>query len=295
MSAARRPAIGAEALAAKGWWRTQRFLLLRRLTQAAVLLLFLSGPWWGVWIAKGNLASSLTLGVLPLTDPFLLLQSLAARHSLATTALLGAAIVGVFYLLVGGRAYCAWVCPMNVVTDTAAWARRRLGLRSGARLSRRWRWALLAIALASAGATGTLAWELVNPVTALQRGLLFGMGAAWALAAGVFLFDLFVVPRGWCGHLCPMGATYALLNRFALLRVVARRREACHDCADCYAVCPEPLILKPALKGSGTPVITSMHCTQCARCLDVCSKDVFTFGTRFAAPPASQNDTRPRT
>lgn len=289
-----RPAIGAEARAAKGWLGAHRFLLLRRGTQAAVLLLFLAGPWWGVWIAKGNLASSLTLGVLPLTDPFLLLQSLAAGHAVATGALLGAALVVGVYLLVGGRVYCAWVCPMNVVTDSAAWLRRRTNLRSSARASRHWRWALLAVALLGAVATGTLAWELVNPVTALQRALVFGFGAAGAtglaLVLAVFLFDLFVLPRGWCGHLCPMGATYALINRLGVLRVVARRREACNDCADCYAVCPEPLVIKPALKGSGSRVIASAHCTNCARCLDVCSKDVFAFGTRFgggasAAPP----------
>jgi ferredoxin-type protein NapH len=272
-------------MAAKGWFAAHRFLLLRRATQAAILLLFLAGPWWGVWITKGSLASSLTLGVLPMTDPFLLLQSLAAGHPVAASALAGAVTVLVLYLAVGGRAYCAWVCPMNAVTDTAAWARRRLNLRGGARASRHWRWALLAVTLLSAGATGTLAWELVNPVTALQRALVFGFAAAGAtglaLVLAVFLFDLFVLPRGWCGHLCPMGATYALINRFSLLRVVARRREACNDCADCYAVCPEPLVIKPALKGQGSRVITSAHCTNCARCLDVCSKDVFAFGTRF--------------
>jgi ferredoxin-type protein NapH len=300
----RKPLLGAEALAAKGWWGMHRFLVLRRLTQLAVLLLFLSGPWWGVWIAKGNLASSLTLGVLPLTDPFLLLQSLSAGHAVAGTALLGAAIAAAFYLLVGGRVYCAWVCPMNVVTDGASWLRRRLNVRSSARVSRHWRWALLGVAVASAAATGTLAWELVNPVTALQRALIFGFTATGAFGLGlvvaVFLFDLFVLPRGWCGHLCPMGATYALLNRFALTRVVARRREACNDCADCYAVCPEPLILKPALKGTGTRVIDSAHCTNCARCIDLCSKDVFAFGTRFGgrapgAPAATRTNPAERT
>ena len=30
----------------------------------------------------------------------------------------------------------------------------------------------------------------------VMRGLLFGMGAGWALLAVLFLFDLFVVERG---------------------------------------------------------------------------------------------------
>lgn len=69
---------GSDARRDKGWWGANRFLILRRLSQFLVLMLFLSGPWFGVWIAKGNLASSLTLDVLPLTDPYLFLQSLSA-------------------------------------------------------------------------------------------------------------------------------------------------------------------------------------------------------------------------
>ena len=189
--------------------------------------------------------------------------------------------------LVGGRAYCAWVCPMNPVTDAAAWLRRRLGLTRGARLSPATRGWLLAMTLVLAALTGTIAWELVNPVSILHRGLIFGMGAAWFVVLAIFLFDLFVAERGWCAHLCPVGAFYGLLGRAAVLRVVAVRRAQCNDCADCYAVCPEPKVIKPALKGERegrSPVILGAECTNCARCLDVCSKDVFAFGTRFHKP-----------
>jgi ferredoxin-type protein NapH len=87
-----------------------------------------------------------------------------------------------------------------------------------------------------------------------------------------------------------VGAFYGLLGRASVLRVVASRRAACNDCADCYAVCPEPLIIKPALKavdGAG-PVITSAQCTNCARCMDVCAKDVFQLGSRWSAAAPSQ-------
>lgn len=274
--------IGAEALAAKGWWLSHRFLLLRRFTQVAILALFLAGPWFGWWVVKGNLASSLTLGVLPLTDPYVFLQSLAAGHKPLATAAIGAGIVLVFYLLAGGRSYCSWVCPVNPLTDAASWLRRRLGLRGGLRMSRSLRFAVLATTLVVAAATGTIAWELVNPVSMLHRGLIFGLGAAWVVVLAVFLFDLLVAEHGWCGHLCPVGAFYSLPGQFSLLRVAATRRQACNDCADCYAVCPEPTIIKPALKGDGSPVILSAQCTNCGRCLDVCSKDVFTFGPRRA-------------
>ena len=278
---------GTEAVLARGWLAAHRWLLARRAVQLVILALFLAGPLAGWWIVKGNLNYSDTLGVLPLSDPYVVLQSLAAGHLPQSRVLIGALIVLVTYLLVGGRVYCSWVCPLTPVTDAAAWLRRRLGLARGARLSPRTRLWLLAMTLAVAALTGSIAWELVNPVSIVHRGIIFGMGAAWAVVAAVFLFDVFVAERGWCGHLCPAGAFYGVLGRFALLRVAAVRRTRCNDCGDCYAVCPEPRVIKPALKGKAaghTPVILDSACTNCARCLDVCSKDVFAFGTRYTRP-----------
>lgn len=274
---------GREAVAARGWLHAHKWLLLRRLSQFGILALFLAGPWLGVWIVKGNLSSSLTLGVLPLTDPYVLLQSLAAGIVPAGTALLGAAIVLAFYLLVGGRVFCAWVCPVNVVTDAAAWARRRLGLKSGRAPDANTRHWLLAGTLAAAAITGRLAWEWVNPVSLAHRGLIFGMGAGIFVLLGIFLYDLLIASRGWCGRLCPMGAFYGLLGRKALLRVAAPNRAACDDCMDCFAVCPEPQVIRPALKQAGqqSPVIYASDCTTCGRCIDVCAKQVFKLTHRF--------------
>jgi ferredoxin-type protein NapH len=269
--------------------RFGRFLLARRAAQLGILALFLAGPLAGLWIVKGNLNFSYTLNFLPLADPYVLAQSLLARHAPEAKALVGAAIVLALYLVVGGRAYCAWVCPMNMVTDAAAWLRARLGVRSSTYLSRSTRYWILAMTLVLALVTGTIAWELVNPVSMLHRGLIFGFGAAWAVVLAVFLFDLFVASRGWCGHLCPVGAFYSLLGRFAVLRVSAVRRAQCDDCMDCYAVCPEPPVITPALKGAlrgaakgAGPVILARNCTNCGRCIDVCAQRVFEFGTRFA-------------
>jgi ferredoxin-type protein NapH len=276
---------GAEAVKLKGWFAAHRYLILRRISQLAILGLFLAGPLLGVWIVKGNIASSLTLGVLPLTDPLVLLQVFASGHVPETAALIGAAIVLVFYLLVGGRAYCSWVCPVNIVTDAAEWLRCRLGVKGGAHFSDKTRYWMLGAILLLAAVSGSIAWELVNPVSMVYRGLVFGMGLAWGIVAAVFLLDLFVGRRAWCGHLCPVGAFYGLLGEGALLRVAAEKREQCDDCMDCFAICPEHQVIKPALKGAdkgiGT-VIMSGHCTNCGRCIDVCARDVFAFTTRFS-------------
>lgn len=299
MPASRRP--GAGATAVKGWFASHRWLLARRVSQLVVLGLFMIGPLAGVWIVKGNLNYSYTLDLLPLADPHVLLQSLVAGSSPESRALIGAAIVLAFYLLVGGRVYCSWVCPVNPVTDFAAWLRRRLRIGKSVRVSRNLRYWLLGATLVLAGATGTIAWELVNPVSMLHRGLIFGVGAAWVVVLAVFLFDLLFSQRGWCGHLCPVGAFYGIVGAASPVRVTAPRRAFCDNCNDCYAVCPEMHVIKPALKGAPTgasPVILSPECTNCGRCIDVCAKDVFRFGLRFdhredASTPAAAGAVAP--
>lgn len=274
---------GAEAIAEKGWLAAHKWLILRRLSQVGILLLFLVGPCFGLWIVKGNLNYSYTLDVLPLADPYLLLQMLATGHLPEKLAIVGVALVLLFYLLVGGRTYCSFVCPVNLLTDAANWLRSRLGLKGGAHLSRATRYWVLGMTLVVAAATGTLAWEMINPVSLLHRGLIFGLGLAWTVLLAIFLFDLFVMRHGWCGHLCPVGAFYSLIGKLSVLRIRLPDRAACNDCMDCFAVCPEQQVIRPALKAVGgtPPVILAANCTNCGRCIDVCSKNVFRLGSRF--------------
>jgi ferredoxin-type protein NapH len=278
--------IGAEAIAEKGWLRAHKWLILRRTSQLGILFAFLVGPWFGIWVVKGNLSYSYTLGVLPLADPYVLLQAMLGGRLPEVLALLGAGLVVLFYLLVGGRNYCSWVCPVNPVTDLASWLRRRFNLKSGMRLSSSTRLWMLGMTLVVSLVTGTIAWEMLNPVSMLHRGLIFGMGLGWLVILSVFLFDLFVAQRGWCGHVCPVGAFYGLIGKASVLRVHLPKREACNNCMDCYAVCPEFKIIKPALKAvdGAPPIIFDAQCTNCGRCIDVCSKDVFAFGSRFKVP-----------
>ena len=276
---------GKQAIISKGWFGAHRWLTFRRVSQFSILALFLAGPLLGIWIVIGNLSSSLTLDTLPLTDPFILMQTIVSGHMPETTAIIGAAILLIFYVIVGGRLFCAWVCPVNIITDAAFWLREKLSLGGGSPLSRRARyWLLVTIVLLTA-LQAQVVWELVNPVSMLHRGVIFGSGLAWMILVAVFLFDLLITRRGWCSHLCPMGAFYSLLGTHSLVRVRADNRNACNDCMDCFRVCPEQQVIGPALKGAdrgiGT-VINSANCTNCGRCIDVCAPEVFHFGLRFS-------------
>lgn len=269
---------------AKPFWQRYRWLIARRTCQSSVLALFLIGPYGGLWAVKGTLASSTVLDTLSLSDPFIALQSLAAGHSLASTALTGALIVAAFYMLFGGRTFCSWVCPINPVTDAASWLRRTAKIRSGFSLPKATRFWLVPALLALSWALGHIAFEAVNPITMLHRGLLFGLGLGWVIVALVFVFDLLAVKHGWCGHICPVGAFYGLLGRMSVFKVSAGGRADCTDCGDCFQVCPEPQVIAPALypkEASATPLILDTDCTSCGKCMDVCAPDVFRFAHRF--------------
>lgn len=285
---------GADARASKGWFIANKWLIARRFSQLSIMSLFLLGPWFGIWLITGNLSSSLTLETLPLTDPYVLLQSLFAGHAPESVAITGAIIVLVFYVLVGGRVYCSWVCPVNIVTDTAQWLREHFNITGASSISRKTRYWILSATLILPLVTGNIAWEMVNPVSMLHRGLIFGMGLAWFIVLAVFLLDLLVSRRAWCSHLCPVGAFYGLLGSHSLIRIRADARDQCDDCMDCFMVCPEQQVIRPALKGYTNkssikagdakvigPVITSANCTNCGRCIDVCAKEVFHFGLRL--------------
>ncbi|GAL26727.1 polyferredoxin NapH [Vibrio variabilis] len=164
------------------------------------------------------------------------------------------------------RAFCAWVCPLNIVTDAAAWLRRKLNLKTSFKWSPTIRYWLIPVILLGSAVSGSLLWAWVDPVATLHRGLVFGMGAGWILIALVFLLDLVLVEHGWCGHLCPLGATYGVIGRKSLIRVKATQREACTKCMDCYNVCPEPDVLRQPLK-SGDRRIMSQDASAVADAL----------------------------
>ena len=110
----------------KRWIYKHRFLMMRRFSQLGVLALYGAANWYGLKILMGNLSSSLFFEKIPLADPFALLQMLAAGAMLGLDVIMGGLIIVAFYMILGGRAFCSWVCPVNMITDSANWLRRVL-------------------------------------------------------------------------------------------------------------------------------------------------------------------------
>ncbi|MEA2091011.1 MAG: quinol dehydrogenase ferredoxin subunit NapH [Campylobacterota bacterium] len=265
-------------------WNNYRYLILRRVVQIGLLVLYFGANAWGWTILMGNLSSSIFLDFVPMSDPYAALQMLAAGAVLSIDLLIGVAVVTIFYLLIGGRAFCSWVCPINLVTDAANFLRRKLeidrvqGVKQPA--SRNIRYWLLALSLIISAIMGVTAFEFLSPISMLHRGIIFGLGFGWAAMLVIFLFVLFVLKNGWCGHICPLGGFYSLLGKFSLIRV-QHYEENCTLCMKCKDVCPERQVLHMIGKDS-LPVLSG-ECTNCARCIEVCDDDALGFSIRNLA------------
>ncbi len=264
-------------------WNNYRYLILRRFTQISLLFLYFGANAWGWTVLMGNLSSSRFLDFVPMSDPYAALQMLAAGAALATDLLIGVAVITVFYLLIGGRAFCSWVCPINMITDAANYLRRKLEIdrvQNKQPASRNMRYWILALSLIISAIMGITAFEFISPISMVHRGIIFGLGFGWAAMLIIFLFDLFVLKNGWCGHVCPLGGFYSLIGKFSLIRV-HHSEENCTLCMKCKTVCPERQVLHMIGKES-LPVLSG-ECTNCARCIEVCDDDALGFSIRKLA------------
>jgi len=267
-----------------------KYLLARRVTQITILFLYFGANAYGWKMLVGNLSSSSLFGLIPLSDPYAILQMFAAGALISSNLLIGGGIIFLFYAVIGGRAFCSWVCPINIVTDAANYLRRALGFDKvskkppAKRNSRYW---VLAISLVISAILGVAAFEFVSPISMIHRGLVFGMGLGWAAAVVIFLFDLLVLKDGWCGHICPLGGFYSLVGKFRLLKV-KHDHEKCTACMECKLVCPEKQVLHMITKES-IPVLSG-ECTNCGRCIDVCNDDALGFFLKTDEKKAKENE-----
>lgn len=264
----------------KTFLKKHRFLILRRFTQTLLMVLYVIANVYGINILMGNLSSSLLLGLIPLSDPFAVMQMFFAGAILTLDVVIGALIIITFYAIVGGRVFCSWVCPVNMITDLANYLRRTLGfnqIQKRQPASRKIRYWVIVMALIISSVLGITAFEFISPISMVHRGIIFGLGLGWAAMLVIFLFDLFVLKNGWCGHICPLGGFYSLVGKFSLIRVDHDALK-CTACMECKVVCPEDQVLHMVTKES-IPVLSG-ECTNCGRCIEVCEDDALIFTLR---------------
>lgn len=214
--------------------------------------------------------------------------------------------IGAVLVLLFGRAFCAWGCPVpllrrifgfespkKVAKDAAK--RKKLSRpskldaldvphpqRGGVGDSRNW---VLGGALLSTAVFGFPVFCLICPVgltfatiVALWRLFQFNEVALSLVVFPAILVLELLVLRKWCSRFCPLGALLSLVSRLnRTFRPVSgeetclrsSKGEPCHQCAE---VCPEGINLHdPSLSAPLN------ECTKCRACADACPMHAITF------------------
>ena len=124
---------------------------------------------------------------------------------------------------------------------------------------------------------------LANPSLRQAAGALF-QWKALALAAVVIAST--VIHRPFCKYLCPLGAFYALFNRFSFYQMHLDKSK-CVGCGKCERSCPMDVEV--------TKNISSPECIRCGKCRSVCPTGAvssgFACGAGSAAERGHQNKT----
>jgi ferredoxin-type protein NapH len=260
--------------------KNTKYLIARRIVQLSIFLLFIGGNYFGWKVLIGNYSSATFLDKILLSDPYAVLQILASGFIGSVDLFIGAVIIFSFYAIIGGRVFCSWVCPVNLLSDFAQWLREKINFKSKSvlTLNRNTRYYILGLSFILSAIIGVAAFEIISPISIFHRAIIFGVGGSWTIILALFLFDLAIVKNGWCGHLCPLGAFYAIVGKYGLLKIY-HQKEKCTLCNYCFDVCPEKQVLD--IIGEETGYIKSGECTNCARCIDVCDDDALNFSINY--------------
>lgn len=270
------------------------FQRMVQLVSAAVLNGYAAG------FAKGSIFAGTSKAVcVPVLNCYSCPGALGACPVGALQMTLGTRRSFPFYVLgtlmlfgvVFGRLACGLLCPFGLVQDlihkipTPKWTVPR-------RLDRAARFlkyvmlfgvvVLLSVFVStSAGITPPYFCKYICPAGTLGGGipLMISNPALRELAGALFDWKVFVlavilaaclfIHRPFCRYLCPLGALYALFNRFSFYRM-SLDHEKCTGCKECERLCPMAVEV--------TREINSPECIRCGRCKASCPAQAISCG-----------------
>jgi ferredoxin-type protein NapH len=255
---------------------------IRWISQLGFLALFLiivTGTVCTVSIGKG----------LTISEPFGVLQVIFAGSTssqflsvMSGTLLIGVVLFVAIVILLG-RAFCAWACPVGTTIDVVDAGLQRLKFKpfftrnprkEGASSTNLLRSGMNKYAVMAAGLTGSAlfrfpAWCAFCPIGTLCRGA--ASGAELALGAEILTVPAvgamsFGEKRFWCRYLCPVGGALTVLSRLnPFIKPRIRQGAGRHrDCGACRTICPE-----------GIDICNEKSFAKCTKCFDCYTKCPF--------------------
>lgn len=248
--------------------------ILRRIIQILILFIFIICNHFARNLLEGNLSSSIIFKTIHLSDPLAVLQIFLANLFIGTTAIFGALLVVLIYIFLLPRAFCSFVCPINLITDLAAFLREKFNIKeSYLRLHSNFRFYLLAFVLIASAILKIPVFENVNYIAIFMRSMINFSVDIIFIVLSILVFEIFITKRGICSKICPLGAFWSLVGKFSIIRIF-HNHDKCTKCNKCKVVCPEIDVLDLIGKNSGN---LSKTCISCCRCIDVCGDDALKF------------------
>ncbi|MHC4477940.1 MAG: 4Fe-4S binding protein [Planctomycetota bacterium] len=231
-------------------------------------------------------------------DPLAAIGTILTEHSLYRPLLW--ALVTVILTVILGRFFCSWVCPFGSLHHFAGFLAHRK--KSSAqkiqlnkyRKAQSVKYLILVFVLGTAAfpsISATLQTGLLDPIPLvtrsfnlvllpiLDRAALVASPAsrfysgAWFILA-IFFTAIFLnclIPRFYCRFICPLGALFGILGRFALWRI-GKNQSECSNCMLCEKSC----------EGGCEPAgqIRISECVLCFNCRGDCRDEMISYQTR---------------
>ena len=266
-------------------YRMKRWILV-----ISIHLFFFLSFFIDLQMLEGTLSGSRFLG-FHMIDPYMTMQVFLATFHMPINIIIGTTTIVIVYLLVGGRSYCAWVCPYGILSEIGEKFHNALVKKKiikSRKFDHRVRHIFWTIFLILSFTSGYIVFETFNVVGILSRMMAYGWSVALIWVGVVFGMEVFFSRRAWCTYICPIGTTYGYIGKVSALRI--EWNDNCDSCMVCHDVCFEPQVLEITKakykkqideKDIKTQYITGADCTLCGRCVDVCHEDALKFDFRL--------------
>ncbi len=231
-------------------------------------------------------------------DPLTGISTILTTRSLYSGLLWG--LLTVILTIALGRFFCGWLCPFGAIHQFIGFiAHRKRKFAEKVQLNRYHpaqsvKYAILIFCLSGPvigsvfGQAASLQTGLLDPIPLLHRSVNLallpfthhglprfyeGAGSVGIVFLIAVLMNL-LIPRFYCRFICPLGALFGILSRFAIWRVVTTKETKDAKCTHCR-------LCERNCEGACEPSekLRLSECVLCLNCLHECKHDLIGYGT----------------